>query len=690
MSVPEFFANQPRPGVLSEAQELLNTVRRELRGYYPSPADWRDEVLYFLLPDRFSDGNEAARSLLTQKEIGRLRKREAFEGWSWADWAESGKRWQGGTLKGIASKLDYLEALGVTTLWIGPVFKQRKRMNTSHGYGIQDFLEIDPRFGTRADLIALVEQAHQKKMRVILDIIFNHSGDNWGYVKADTPLERGSGGAAYRPWPQYYGEPDDPGLSEWKIVWRDERQAGLSDRNFDIRRLDDGVWPRELQQKELYTRAGSGDLGSGRLDDPHAEHKRSDFLSLKDFALDTPAALSYLAQIYKYWIALSDCDGFRIDTVKHVSLDEARNFCGTIKEFAETLGKRNFFLVGELAGGEEVQDYYLDALATMQRNMNAALDIGNARLVLTGTGKGLMKGSDYFGGYALYGGGFGSHRSLGDQHVSILDDHDHVFGKKLRFSAEIPDGMDIKAYQIVVPTALQLFSLGIPCIYYGSEQAFSGPPQSQVKYLGDHGWGQGSNWGDRYLRECMFGPEHPHVDYENSPDAALGERDARLPGFGAFGTAGKHCFDRSSPAFVRIAALNSVRSAYPALRVGRQYQRAVRFGIEGPFIVPEVQEAGSLIAWSRILDNQEGLCVVNPNAIDSGSGDVVVSAELWRPGERFTVVANTAHSAGGNSYSGTHPIGSSLSVECNGEKAVCYLPIRTLPACEVLVLIKEY
>ncbi len=56
-----------------------------------------------------------------------------------------------------------------------------------------------------------------------------------------------------------------------------------------------------------------------------------------------------------------NCDGFRIDTLKHVSLEQARNFCGTIKEFADNLGKRNFLLIGEIAGGDFQQDRYLDA-----------------------------------------------------------------------------------------------------------------------------------------------------------------------------------------------------------------------------------------------------------------------------------------------------------------------------------------
>jgi glycosidase len=65
---------------------------------------------------------------------------------------------------------------------VGPAFKQRGHLNTFHGYAIQDFLEVDSRFGTRADVVALVDAAHRKDMRVILDIVFNHSGCNWLYA----------------------------------------------------------------------------------------------------------------------------------------------------------------------------------------------------------------------------------------------------------------------------------------------------------------------------------------------------------------------------------------------------------------------------------------------------------------------------------------------------------------------------
>jgi glycosidase len=471
--------------------------------YFPSPVNWRDEVLYFLLVDRFSDQRE--RPLLDRQNLNAARPQP----WRWDRWAESGAdRWQGGTLNGIRSRLGYLKGLGVTTLWLSPVFKQRGHENSYHGYGVQDFLEIDPHFGGRADLVNLVAEAHQEGMRIILDVIFNHSGANWLYPP-DTP------GGEFTP-------PYKTGRYEFGS-WRGDQGQALN----AIQGSEDGVWPAELQGEDLYTRAGSGNLGAGNIDDPDAEHKRSDFISLRDFRLDAPDLLSNLALCFKYWIALTDCDGFRIDTLKHVSLEQARNFCGTIKEFAGNLGKDNFLLIGEVAGGDFAEDRYLDVL---EQNLNAALDIGEMRPLLTLVAKGLADPKAFFNGFDPGDAILGSHRNLGHRHVSILDDHDHVFGEKIRFSSE-----SASDHQVVAGVALQLLTLGIPCIYYGTEQALGGPEASERQWL--PGWKSS----DRYLREAMFGPEHPLKSGRAGLQAAPGNLDESLPAFGPFGTVGRHC-----------------------------------------------------------------------------------------------------------------------------------------------------
>ena len=132
-----------------------------------------------------------------------------------------------------------------------------------------------------------------------------------------------------------------------------------------------------------------------------------------------------------YWIALTVYDGLRIDTVKHVSYEQARNFCGAIKEFAVNLGKRDFFLVGEVPD-DDFANRYLNAVG---RNLNATLDISGGRLALRDLSRGLSDPSPYFNGFDVGSAPLGSHRNLGDKLMSVLDDHDHVYGEKLRFAA---------------------------------------------------------------------------------------------------------------------------------------------------------------------------------------------------------------------------------------------------------------
>lgn len=625
-----------------------NVVLPRRQTFFASPIDWRDETLYFLLVDRFSDGDEGSRTLLDRTKIEAARPDlPSGEPWRWDRWAQSGAdRYQGGTIKGVRSKLSYLKALGVTTIWLSPVFKQRGHQNTYHGYGVQDFLDIDPRFGDRQDLVDLVDAAHAEGLRVILDIIFNHSGHNWNYPGNQTM-------PPYRHFPDHYqfGQ------------WLDSDGNGVAAIGGD----EHGVWPKEVQDPARYSRAGTGDLGAGDLDDPHAEHKRTDFLTLRDLRTDHPRMLDDLAQIYKYWIALTDCDGFRIDTLKHVAREEARNFCGTIKEFAANLGKQDFFLLGEVAGGSFAQDFYLDGLP---RNINAVLDIGEARPTLEVVAKGLTHPNAYFGGFDRFDPGMGSHRNLGSRHISVLNDHDHVSGVKLRFTDEL--SFD---HQVVAGVAIQLFTLGIPCIYYGTEQAFAPPEKSAQQFLPDFG---GS---DRYLREAMFGPRHPNK--AGKQGLSPGDVDEDLPGFGPFGTAGQHCFDSNHPAFVRIAALSKLRRDFSVLRYGRQYLRP--HDLEGALFVPG---PGDLICWSRILDVEEALIVVNAHGTEEQSARVLIDPNLNPQGGTMTVIANTAESADPAGFSGPHRVGSAVSVEKEPD-GTTFVEIDPVGPSEVLVLINH-
>jgi glycosidase len=568
---------------------------------HPSPIAWRDQIIYFLLPDRFSDARENERPLfdLSKPEQYKAEKRR---------WMEDGKAFRGGTINGIASKLDYLKGLGVTALWIAPVYKQRLDMETYHGYAIQNFLDVDPHFGSRQDLRDLVDAAHKKGIYIILDVIYNHSGNNWFYLDQNEEVN-------YKDTMDYRFEPPYPFGK-----WRSEKGDPIG----NVNSKEDGIWPEDFQEPEYYTRAGHIERWDPDLswEDPKnddCEFRRGDFWDLKDLnhKYNNNQVLSKLIRVYEYWIALSDCDGFRIDTVKHTTIEGTRNFCGAIREFAESIGKNNFLLVGEVAGGANMVYEYVDKtvssyLNMFYRNIDAALDIGEAenRLanLILGTGRPKEDFFDQFGGVDA----LGSHRLTGQFHVSMLDEHDMIGRGKCRFYAR--SNAQDRYQQVAHAVGVQLTTLGIPCIYYGTEQAFDGCADQHntgIEPIDDEGR---IPYEDRYVRECMFGK-----------------------GFGSYQTTGCHFFNKNHPTYIRIAAIARVRNRKDpiglALRRGRQYMRQIAVDDDGKFILPQ---PGQLVAWSRILHTYDVLVVLNTNAEMRRSARILLDSRFHAKGSAMS------------------------------------------------------
>jgi alpha-amylase len=134
------------------------------------PRPWADEVLYFVLIDRFVDGDPT-----NNRNVDRAAK-GAFHG---------------GDLRGLTEHLDEIVSLGVTAIWINPVVKNIDLAVTGagfpdwayHGYWADDFTRIDPRFGTEEELAALVRACHARGVRVLLDVVYNHAGYNSAYLR---------------------------------------------------------------------------------------------------------------------------------------------------------------------------------------------------------------------------------------------------------------------------------------------------------------------------------------------------------------------------------------------------------------------------------------------------------------------------------------------------------------------------
>jgi glycosidase len=550
--------------VLTPSMRAVNigTNTQTISVPFASPQDWRDGLVYFLMLDRFNraDGKPPV-SMPHDRPFGEF---------------------QGGTFNGVRQRLPYIKDLGAGALWLSPVLKNRQSdRGTFHGYGIQDFLQPEPRFASAPDkaedeLRALVDEAHALGLYVIFDIVLNHAGDVFGYTGIGSSA---GGSASVRP-----------------VEWRDETGHARSDFLIieDIpaaQRTADGlVWPAELQRNRFFRRRGKGGEAGG------------DFESLKEFVTDFRDGPLFpvrnaLILAYQYAIARYDVDGFRIDTLKFIERDFARTFGNAMREFALSIGKRNFFSYGEVFDGE---DRIAEFIGRNTRDaddlvgVDAALDFP-LFFTLPSFAKGFAPPTNVIDVYRrrkqVEREVLSSHGEAGRFFVTFLDNHD----MKERFRAAATDGPDAFDPQVILAVAVLFGLQGIPCLYYGTEQ-------------GLHGRGDS----DQFVREALWGK----------------------PG----------AFDTNHPFYVAIKKLSTIRSAQPALRYGRLYFRplsgdGIRFGASS--FTPGV------LAFSRILNAQEVLVVANASTRDDFNGRVLVDAFLNRDGDRFRVLNDPGKFAAG-------------------------------------------
>jgi len=603
----------------------VGSETRTIPSPFPSPADWRDQWIYFLLVDRFN--NPAAPPRISPFD-GQI---EVF---------------QGGTFNGVRQQLEYLEDLGVGAIWLSPVLKNRQsKDDTFHGYGIQDFLEIDRRFCSdpdaakahpeiaEAELRALIDEAHARGIYVIFDIVLNHAGDVFEYVFDD-----GSHSAAA----------DFRVDGTYTINWRDEHGNGRPDQTEAPENppRDAAVWPSELRHHNVFRRKGRGGEASG------------DFESLKEMVTDLRAldeisgahfpVRNALIRAYQYAIAKFDVDGFRIDTLKFIEPEFALTFGNAMREFALSIGKKNFFTYGEVFDNEEKIAGFIGRHATEDTDLvgvDAALDFP-LFFVLPSVAKGMTPPSALVGMYEhrkqVERGILSSHGEASRFFVTFLDNHD----MRQRFFFSPSDDPAKFEDQLLLGVGCLFTLLGIPCLYYGTEQGLHGAGNS-----------------DSAVREALWGKPNR--------------------------------FARDQPIYKAIEELAAVRARQPALRYGRQYFRPLsgdgfHFGIS-PF-------SSGVLAWSRILHDQELLIVANTHTQSGFTGAVIVDLALNPAGLAYEVIYTNTKFRGGGTRGGTPPgtvvnkPGGGVEIhEVNG--AVTRGPARALPvtlgAMELQILQKR-
>jgi glycosidase len=543
---------------------------------FPSPGDWRDCWIYFLMLDRFNDPSHDPRG---------------------PAWNRIFTQRHGGTFKGVQAQLGYLADLGARALWLSPVLKNSKPdfEYNYHGYETQDFLNVDERFasdGTRAtaerELAELVDEAHARGLYVIFDIVLNHAGRVFDY-------ERGAGVVSIF---SDAGVMDGALGSEPSIEWLNGFGFPRSDWRDDLPpstalSVDDAVWPVDFQNRFFFRRRGNK-----LTDKPDARgFVRGDFGDMRQLVAEYDASvagqeglrvrygvapvLAILIRAYQYLIAKYDIDGYRIDTVKYVLPDIVRSFGNAMREFGLSVGKQNFFAFGEVYDDEETISAFVGRRTEGGEGfgIDAALDFP-LFYKLPAVAKGFAPVESirkvFEDRKEQEKGQLSSHGEAGRYFVSFLDNHDQH--ERIQHPNTPPE-------QVSLALAL-LFSLqGIPCLYYGTEQGLAGTV---------HEDGTPDLTANESTREALWGKK---------PVA----------------------FDRQHPAYQLIQALSSLRTSEPALAYGRLYFREVSgngtdFGHSGG--------TGGIVAFSRILVDREVLVVANTSSTDDFSGSVIVDRDL--------------------------------------------------------------
>jgi len=410
--------------------------------------DWRDQVIYFLMTDRFDDGEPGNND----------------QGAGEYDPADNA-RYNGGDLRGIQRRLDYIRGLGATTVWITPPvanqwWNQRVRYGGYHGYWAENFKQVDAHLGTIEDYRDLSRSLHAAGMYLVQDVVVNHVGDYFSYEggwDADDPA---------RHFVRYDWARDKPAPTQAPFADNDARKA--KDRAAAIYHwTPDIVDFGDVVQERTFQLAGLDDLNT-----------------------ENPVVRKALRDSYGYWIREVGVDGFRIDTAFHVAPEYFADFMHSddaeapgMQRVAEQTGRSDFHAFGEGFGPDRP---YQDEKARKIETYARAAD-----------GTPLLTGMINFPLYATLGDVFArGHPSaeLAYRIASMMTVH--------RDPHRMPtfvDNHDVERFLAggneagLRQALLSIMTLpGIPTLYYGTEQGFT----AQRAAMFARGYGSGGR--DRF------------------------------------------------------------------------------------------------------------------------------------------------------------------------------------------------
>lgn len=355
------------------------------------------DVLYLLMPDRFATGTTD------------VQKSRMYEGMRECVWNQQDMSRHGGDIEGMIQHLDYLQELGVTAIWHTPTLENDMPEQSYHGYAITDYYRTDPRFGTNEDYCRFVAEAHERGLKVVKDIVFNHCGSE-NFLFRDRPADDWfTFGSNYTATTYKTAQPGDPHTSR---------------KDFDL--TVDG-W---------FTQA------------------------MPDFNGRNPLVADYLIQASIWWIEYAGIDGIRQDTYPYNDFDFMRRWCMEIE--AQYPG---FNIVGETWINNPVAVSYWQKDSRLAAPKNSELRTVMDFPMMYMLNSCVDEETDTWdNGFARLCDLVGQDRVYADPNsvLTFLANHDTN-----RFQPTAEKARDVTRYKQAL--ALLLTLRGIPQLYYGDE-----------------------------------------------------------------------------------------------------------------------------------------------------------------------------------------------------------------------------
>ena len=523
----------------SAAQDLTSLAKDTVRGGAAK------SQIYFVMIDRFANGDPS------NDEAG-LTGFSAITGYDPTDIGY----FHGGDLKGLTEKLDYIAGLGFNSIWITPPVKQRYVQGDSaayHGYWGLDFTTIDPHLGTEADFKNFVSEAHKRDIKVIVDIVINHTADAIRY-RGD--VYSYSDMTSY-PYKDCSGKKFDPA----KFAGKANFPKLCANRSFPVPPIISDKYKNAKAPAFLNDITNYHNRGDSTFSGESSTF--GDFFGLDDVFTEKPQVVAGWIKNWQDWITRFDIDGYRIDTAKHVNPEFWQAFLPAILKTAASVGKTYFPIFGEVWDNDP---NYLAKFVTDYK-FPSVLDFPfqNAASKYAIYGNGERDLWDLFNQDDLYTTANTSAYGL----TTFLDNHDMGrIGNFLQGNTEATPEQLLERGQFA--QSLLFLLRGGPALYYGTEKGMTG------------------NGGDKLARQDMFPTQV--IDWQN---------EKRIGG-SPIGT--KSAFEVTNPLEKTITDLQDLTKRNPALRYGTQQ---LRYAKDGAFAV------------SRYLDKQEYLVAFNGRDTES-------------------------------------------------------------------------